>query len=76
MTRIFISATVKGPTRNEQGQMVYTIEGLWQDTSGPWRRAYGESQYPEMVTDFAAWPNGNNQYPDAVSYASQAHWQV
>lgn len=76
--RVFQSATVKGPYDTEDGQ-VYTVEGLWHDVNGTpqnWRRAYSESDYPQMVADFAAWPDANGNYPDPAVYAAAAHWTV
>lgn len=87
--RVFISATVKGPFTLEDGQTVYTIDAKWQDVNGTpqnFRRAYSQvkdlsnpgqylvNDYPQMVTDFAAWPDGNGNYPDSAAYAAAAHW--
>ena len=76
--RTFISATVKGPYQTDAGE-VYTVEGLWRDSNGSaqnWRRAYSESDYPDMQADFAAWPDANGNYPDPAVYAAAAHWTV
>lgn len=77
--RVFQSATVKGPYETDEGQTVYTVEALWRDTNGTpqnWRRAYSQSDYPQMQADFAAWPDVNGAYPNPATYAALAQWSV
>ncbi len=74
--RVFISAQADGPFQTDDGD-VYTVEALWHDTNGAtqnWRRAYSQSDYQQMQTDFAAWPDAHGDYPDPTLYAAQAHW--